>query len=66
MSDQQFTEITLRLMPAEIVALKELARKSKRTLEETAECVVLIELIKQDLLNESAERNSGRLMRLDE
>lgn len=59
-------EITLKLSPAELAALQTLAQKTKHTIEETATRIVLVQLIKEDLLEESAERNGSRFVRLDE
>lgn len=66
MNEQEMTPITLKFGPTEIKALQDLAKQSKCTLEEAATRSILIELIKQGVLDESAERNGKKIVRLDE
>ena len=59
-------EIIVKLSIDEKAALQALARKRERTLKETIVRVILMELLKEGLINESVERNGSKFMRLDE
>jgi hypothetical protein len=59
-------EFIVKLSLTEKAALQVLARRSKRTLEQTILRIVLVELLKEGLINESAERDGSKFMRLDE
>jgi len=63
---EEMQEIIVKLSLDEKAALQALARKRERTLEETIVRVILMELLKEGLINESVERNGSKFMRLDE
>jgi hypothetical protein len=59
-------KITVEFSPEEIAALKAAAKNSHCTLEEVITRAALVELVNKGLINESAERNGWKIMRLDE
>ena len=59
-------KITVEFSPEEKAALKILAKKHHHTLEEIIERAALMELLKEDLIQESTSRNGWTIKRLDE